>query len=256
MTFDDLKESVSEYVGWGRDLTQLDSEQGSRLDNCVKFGYTRFLRPTCREHLGYRWNFLSPTVSLTITKGVDTYSLDSEIGAIIGEIYFDEAGYSPISCDVGETNIALSRAKDITGTPKIATVRIVKTEDVDGNITFSKELVVCPTPDKDYDAHYTAYLYVQEILKQTETVYGSEFYSDTIEEACLAAAEVRINDDDGVHNNMFNDMLLASIEQDLRETPNEWGNAGDKRIYSCPTDPEFRTKGIECAGITINGIEV
>ena len=263
MTFTELQIEVSDYVGYGRTLANLSTEALSRVESCVKSGYIRFLRPTIKEHLGYRWNFLSPQVNLSLLQDTETYALSLEYGAIVGNIFFDDAGYAPIACDVGEGNISINRATNSTGTPRMAAVKMVKTVAEDTSWTITKELIVFPIPDQDYDVHFNVYLYTEKLIDQTTTVFGSEYYGETIRQACLASAELEINDEIGIHSKTFDAMLLASIEQDLQETPTQWGNAGDRRYYSqadvspmLPSDYARCVNGVGYDSITISGIEM
>ena len=256
MTFEDLWTDVSDYVGYGRDLNRLSTEELSRVKASVKSGYIQFLRPTCREHLGYRWNFLSPQVNLSLVKDQEVYTLDLEYGAITGNIFYDKAGFAPIACDVGEANVVANRRENITGLPRMATVKIVKDVAEDGTWTIIKQLMVNPIPDQAYDVHFNVYLYTEELVSQDSFVFGADYYGETIKQACLASAELLINDKMVEHSRTFAAMLLASIEQDLQEAPTQWGNVGDKRNYSRPNRASHLTGGLEYDSMIIQGHDV
>jgi len=230
MTFAELKVDVSDYLGWGLDLTKLSTEETSVVESCVKHGYEQFLRPTCKEHRGYRWNFLSPRVSLTIEKDTTDYVLGLDHGTIRGDIYYDLPGIPPITMSISEHLMRQRSSEAIYGAPNKAVI-VITQATTEGVTSISKHLIVHPIPDKDYDVHYNMYLYTEGLAESTDVVLGGEYYSDVIRSSCRAVAERDYDDDLKIHSLTFKEKLLDAIRRDIKERPMIHGSAHDRKVY-------------------------
>jgi hypothetical protein len=230
MTFEELKIDVSDYLGWGRDLSRLGAEETSIVEACVKHGYEQFLRPTCKEHRGYRWNFLAPRVNLTLTKDTTDYVLGLDNGTITGDIFFDSPGIAPITTGISEHLMRQRSSHAIYGPPTRG-VEITVREFSDGVASITKHLLVHPIPDKDYDVHYQMYLYTEGLAESSDVVLGGAYYADVIRSSCRAVAERDYDDDLKIHAKTFEAKLLDAIRRDMKERPKILGSAHDRRVY-------------------------
>lgn len=228
MIYRDLQETVCKHVGWGRDLTKLSDDELADVKDAVKRGYKQFLEPSCKKYPGHRWSFLSPQLDLSLSKGEAEYLLEFGQGSIIGNLFFKEAGFPPIVCDVGESRIHNYRGiSDVSGPPRMATVKTVKTIDS----KLEKHLLVYPKPDRDYDVFFKYYFFAPVLSEATDEVFGSEYYGEEIIESCLAVADRDINDRNDIHQEQYEKMLEDAIYRDLQSMPQHLGFAGDTGVY-------------------------
>ncbi len=88
------------------------------------------------------------------------------------------------------------------------------------------ELLPWPLSDATYVAKYQ-YKVLANALGSSDYPYGGAAHRETLIESCLAVAERRMENEEGVHAANFIRCLAASISHDRRTTPESLGYNGD-----------------------------
>jgi hypothetical protein len=247
LTYDTIKVSVAQFLGYGRTSGNWTAEQSSVLDEIIQRGIRQFYFPKN----GHVWSFLKPTTSLTMTSSNYNYDMPDDFGGLASEMSYSPDITANSITIVPETKILSMRQKfnAITGKPYMCAIRQLTTYP---NATEGSryEVIFYPTPDSAYTVYYQYHILMNKLVTSTNpNFYGGMAHSETILESCLAVAEKDINDTLGIHNTTFNEMLVSSTELDLRRfSPIKLGYNSDK---SDCIQEDYRDNAI-----TINGVPI
>ena len=86
-----------------------------------------------------------------------------------------------------------------------------------------------PQADQNYTLTFPYFMAQNYLLDpQQPYAYGGIEHHETILESCLAVAEARRNDADGLHNKEFQRLLALSIQIDRRREPTNFGQNYDR----------------------------
>lgn len=160
------------------------------------------------------------------------YPLPDDFGRLIDGYYFslnDQDRYILGGVDAGR--IKNFRAQgDTTGEPRIAAEVILPT---DGKTSQRREAWFCPRSTSAETLHYKYEAFIG-IFEDGEYPAGSLKFSDTLLESCLALAETRIDDERGIHWEMFVEKMVSSIARDKKQNSPIVGNVGraNKRLVA------------------------
>ena len=224
LTFSNLLSETGYYLGFGRDTTVYDAEQTARATAAVEAGLRSFYYP---EQPFSGWSFLTKLGTITTVASDYDYDLASDFEAINGPLNWAATkGRVPVEV-IGEGDIlSLQQQSSGTGIPQFACIR-AKTST--GTAVQSWEALLWPTPSIAESLYYR---YEAQALKADGTALyplGQPSHSETIKEACLAAAELLENDVEGPHASRFNRLLKASMDRDQRaNTPETLGRNTDE----------------------------
>jgi hypothetical protein len=176
---------------------------------------------------------LRPQHLVSIPAGQASIVLPDNFGGIEGEVCVASTSSQsftsiPVVGD-GEVMEKYNRQPDATGTPQICAVRPIK--DTQGNRGQRFTLAFWPAPASAIKLRL-AY-YVNPDCLSSDSLYhlGGVAHSETIREACLAAAEQFLDDSSSVHTSEFKVRLLASINMDRRLKPQKLGYNGNGSRY-------------------------
>ena len=152
----------------------------------------------------------------------DDYTLPDDFGRFIGPMTYVEkenAWYSVAI--VGEGRIRELRQRDFIGTngskPQVAAIRVVNNNIEDGT---RREIMFWPAVSDAYVINYRYRVRPQDdgvnSTLSTEIPYGAADHADTILYSCLAEAELRLDERQGVYYQRFLVSLASSIDLDSR----------------------------------------
>lgn len=152
------------------------------------------------------------------------YDLPDDFDRLINGYYFDRDTQKPaVLGGVSEGKIRrLRSSNDTTDYPRIA-AEVIKPSD--STTSQRREVQLWPRTNTAYTLHYKYAVYVGE-FNSGEYPSGSLKFSDTLRESCLATAEIRMNDERGVHWESFVSKLISSIKRDRRQQDVYMGNVG------------------------------
>lgn len=225
VTYTDLMKAVSRFLGY--DYANTTSAQTEECDFCVQSGIRNFYRPA--GLVSHEWAFLKLEGSVTTSAGVGAYLMPDGVGNVSGQIAFapEERLRGIVVVPYGD--IAMMRRVPREGAPRFAA--IVST-NLFGDKGQRKRLHLYPTPDRAYALTFRADA-DEGKLDATNRPYplGGHAYAELVTESCLAMAEQRVNDEQGIHTANFNALLEAAVSRDFRQGAQDFGSMGDTRDW-------------------------
>ncbi len=159
----------------------------------------------------------------TYTLGKVTYALPDDFMYLDGSIWYTSGGLDYEIVTVGEQYMFKQRMSDSqVARPRYAAIRPIETMDATVGQRF--EMTLTPTPDAVYLLFYT-YAVMPEDLDTTDKYpLGGMMHSQTIEAAIMAEAEKLYQDNVGIYENAYQQLLAGSIALDKRQNPQTFGS--------------------------------
>lgn len=235
LTFDKLRIRVAEYLGTayygaaGDEAAQLPVDAGDleMVGRLVNDGYARFIGEN------EKWNFLTVPLSLTFLTGIvatdnSRYYLPDDFYGIILSTFTYAPGGPRISIEtVDEARIRRLQAVDsVTGDPALVAVRAINT---DATATGQRwEAVFWPTPTTARVITAMYKRYPAALVNSTDTSVAGFQHDRTVLAACIAAAELQRNDEQGPREAFYQSLLQQSLRMDKRVAPRSLGDYGDR----------------------------
>ena len=182
------------------------------------------------------------------------FRLPDDFGGLSGNLTFvtEQAGRCPIRV-VGPSLIERKRQQDTSssGTPRLAAFR-PKPAEASGAQYW--ELMIWPEPDGEYEMNYTYNIRPDKLGATQLYHYGGVELSECLRQSCLAVAEQDADDVAGVHTQLFDKLLAAAIENDLRtKQPKVLGYNADHSV-NLNSRRGLRNQHYDCINVTVDGI--
>lgn len=213
LSYIQLMEAVGDYLGFGTSMADYNDSEKKRCNVIVQAGLRQFYRPI-RAASGrvHEWGFLKPVQTLSLVAGTYTYDLPANFGSIEGRLTYDpgEYGCSVVLTSAQKVMEMRQWSDAVTGPPKYAAI-VPKTSN---ERQRRYEILMYPTPDQAYTLSFRMNILQGPISENNPYVYGGELHAETITEACLSVAEQRLNDQAGMHTQLYRELLDASIVRD------------------------------------------
>lgn len=230
----DIEGEVAFFLGFGRGADNGDtawtSRQTAAIEFCVRSGLRQFYFPPPLGGPGHDWSFLKPFGSFTLASGEKTAEMPDDFGGLIGMIHITDADdnrpYPVKIYNEGQIKAAYAIAPDASGAPMMAALQIPK--KMDKLSSQRARLYFYPEADQAYDFECQYYLLPQALSGDQPYCYGGMAHVETILESCLAIAEQRLDDAQGVHTAKFMERLAASIDLDRRSKAQVLGYNHDR----------------------------
>lgn len=271
----DFAAETGQYLGFGRTATSWTGWQAalpyvpSNLDTqlgqimaVIQAGYRSFLFPKMIDAgpVAHKWSFLTPQRSLTTVAGQSDYDLPDDFGGLESEFTYQPSDSSYVQVrqvGIGQVKRFLQQLFGINDKPTYCAVYPKQTDGVTGQrfaISFA------PTPDAIYNLAYTSRLLPMALSATNPFPYGGMEHGETVLASCLAVAERRLNDEEGVHQADYMERLQASIAADTRNRPAYFGYNGDRSdmIHEGAAWAPWNNGspgGVVTVGSTYNGIQ-
>lgn len=235
----DLCSAVGWYLGYGRGDRFGDqaweAREKSIIEMCVKSGYAKFLYPVPVGGFEvYEWSFLRPHIEIVLRSGENSVDLPSSVSGIDGRVMLRSSGGSAHSIIVRPEPYVrhnIYMRPDASGIPECAALSFDDTENMPDQI---KRLLFFPRANADYTVSFVAHLSPPPLSESNIFPLGGDAHSETIRQACLSAAETDVNNELGVHTQMFIDRVLASIRMDRLLKPKTFGYTGKIPTWQSP----------------------
>lgn len=251
--YDDFEKTLGYWMGIGRDYTLFSATNLALTNEFINGGYKQFIYypPVSINMLPPRrhaWSFLKPTRIFSTTADKGDYDLPATFGGLNGKLTFGpNSGNREIDI-VPHSKIQTARAgATSSGRPKMAALVPVSGEGVIGQ---RWRLALWPTPDSEYSLSLPHIAVPVPLSRDAPYPLGGVAHSLTIEQSIIAFAEQRLRNIQGPEFDKFNQLLIASVSQDLDEmTPDTWGHMEDNS--DCSPSPISQT-----VRFIRNGVEI
>jgi hypothetical protein len=228
----DLYNGVAHYLGYGEEADPLgtlalwDADQLADVKRTVNAGYRQFLYPppVDDDKEPYEWSFLTPFSQLTFTAGSQFIALPLDFGGFVLGAVLQSSGTPDDFQHQRLEVISQERFEAIGGSTSLTSgtinyITVVRPEQSGVGESFYN-LGVYPVPASDSVVRFR-YMREPLMLDDTQTIpYGGDRHSETLMQSCLAAAELTMDDEHGIHWERFLHRLRFSIKIDKRENGN------------------------------------
>ena len=218
VTYDDLRREIGRHLGWGRDPDSWADDQQTDCDDIIARGLRSFYYPRPAEGQGQHiWTFLRRVESIALAASTRSYDLPDDFGGSATDLTFADGSKNKPATQVSEEHIRALYAQSVaTGTPKYFAIRVRSNVGTSGT---AYELLVSPIPDTAYTVQVRYAITPPTVSKDNPYPLGGPQHSQTIIEACLAAAEETLGDTEGIHAQRFAALLAISISLDSQQFP-------------------------------------
>jgi hypothetical protein len=225
--------TASLWTGWNAAAPYVPSSPDSQLYDImsvVQAGLRQFYRPPLAFSPSpdgqpvdpklppHRWSFLSPERQLVTAQGQSDYPLPDDFGRFEGEMTFATVAAGQVlqlrRVAIGEVRRWLGAAGGAQG-PPVYFAEVPRPGD--GSVGQRFNVAMFPAPDQAYTLTYRCTVNPPALTATNPYPLGGMQHGETILESCLAVAESRLNDEEGVHAKKFQELLQASIAQDLQD---------------------------------------
>jgi hypothetical protein len=254
----DLSSEVGVFLGFGPGADKggkaWTDYAKARIKSCVDSGLRKvyFPVPLQGESEAHSWSFLRPVATLQLPAGQSVIPCPDDFGGIEGQITLISPT-SQVTFPLNVTGPGQIRARfalipSATGRPlMIAEEAIKRQHDGAGQ---RKQLLVYPAADTGYSLQLTYYVLPDCLTPDWPYALGGAEHAETFLEACLAVAEQRLDDAQGVHANEFMKQLAASISLDRRHKAQLLGYNGDRSDGRRFDRRDLYAQGL----VTVNGV--
>ncbi len=184
----------------------------------------------------------------TYSLGRTVYDLPDDFAMLDGEMVY-ATGSSVLRQTVervSEKQVLSELTTWVTASyPRWCAVR-PKTIDMTDHTLY--EMVLCPTPDSAYTFYYHYRVAIPSLDTSNTTPPGGDAHGELYLEACLAAAEQKLHDTQGLHSARFMECLIASVSHDRRVSCPD--TLGPNRDYSDQPMWDCDDHRLTCTGLT------
>ncbi len=207
LRYRDYMNEVSHFLHLGDDYSVLIAADLARVDMQVQSGVRRV-------YAAHDWSFLEPSTTLTTVASTGDYDAPDEFGGTIyGNMTFaaDSGAYHVIVL-IGEGQIIKNRQNSTSaGRPRFCAVRHKSSTGSSGQ---RFEILLDPIPDAVYTLTYVYPALKNKLTTNNPYPLGGMAHSETVLQACLAAAEAGEDDEIGLHEGLYRAALERSREHD------------------------------------------
>lgn len=232
-----LESAVGDYLGYGLHVDDggagWDDQPKMQFDitKAINTGLNMVYRPGAVPGVaeaGYQWSWLKPYRELTLPSGQNYLDLPDDFSNLVGPLVVSLEGgsYGPIDRrNISLVNLMHAQNADATGAPDIAALHWVPGTSLKKG--QRARLTFFPTPDDDYTIGLTYTVLGEALTAANPYPLGGAAHAETIQAACIAAAELYRDDKIGERHAYFMQRLAASILEDQNTKPQLIGYNGD-----------------------------
>lgn len=244
--FADLKQEVGRYLGYGPTSGNWSAAQESHIESIVNAGVRRVYFSS-----GHQWDWMRKPCAIPILEGVVYYDMPDDFGQFIGNLHYDDAVYqSPIvQTSAGDIHDYRCGSEFVQAPYCFATHFKI----TDGSTGSRQEMLVWPTPDRDYTVYGEYNVYTGKLSDTYPYPAGGAELTELYIESCLAVAEQKTGDAAGIHSQLFVGLLQAAIQRDKLRGPKVYGWMGHKESLNGRMEGEAYRRN---STIYYNGVEI
>lgn len=226
-SYTELRGIVAKFLGYNP--ASLTEAQDTEVDGYIQSGIRNFYYPPKMDGVddSFEWSFIRQTGGVETAAGVGSYQLPDGFGRIAGQISV-EGEYGTMIPIVPYGDIVRMRGRGIAASNERPRFAAVVAEQAFGERGQSKRLHLWPTPDRAYTLSFVCDADTGRIdAEERPFPLGGAMFSELIIESCLAVAEQRANDEEGLHTKKFNELAVSMIARDRKSSAQEFGDIGD-----------------------------
>jgi len=212
----DFKSEVGFILGYGTASGSWSAAQEAEIELIVNTAYRRVLYPPAMQGVpvGYEWSFLRPTTTLAIVADDGDYDLPDSYGRIVGGFHYAADQHKAMIRQVPLSQLLEMRStSDMNGYPNFFATRWKSSDGTDGQ---RQEVLFYPEPDASYTLYYSFDANTEPLSDTYPYPLGGMQMSELYKEACLAVAEARNEDTQGIHTQLFQSLLVDQIARDIK----------------------------------------
>lgn len=250
----DLRGRIGRELGYSRAPSEHTDTQEDDVESVLTDGLRRFYDPWLGDRK-HQWSFLQPTIHWVWREGVYRYDLPADFALLDTPINYavdSNTVWPAVTLTSPEKVMDRLQQSTVTGRPFLAAYRV---KPIDDATDTSYELLCFPVPAEDYEAEMRYKINPLNIRETYQVPIGDRTHTQTIIEACLAAAE-DFDSRPGIHNQRFLELLKMSISHDQQvncprtlgynadrsdasDVPRDWRTLNNYVVYydgSAPVD--------------------
>ncbi len=235
----DIKRQVGRFLGWDRNSSNWTANEATDISDAIAQGERMFYAPPVLpgERTAHRWSFLRPSLSLSISAGITDYDLPVLWGGFVERLAYSSSDNVPYRYlkETSLTEIQERRQLDVStalqavpflfATYPLDAPQEVRTAPQRFKITFY------PSPINDYTLVGPYYLNPYSTDDTNSYPLGGQPHAETLLTACLAAADLVMNQNTGVQMGKFMMLLHTSVSIDRgAHGPFLFGYNGDDSV--------------------------
>ena len=210
----ELRNEISFFIGHGRDYDTLDSTQKRDVDLSIDTGLLWFYTCFGSQKGRHVWSFLIKEWKTDIVADQREVYLPDDFSSLAGKITFDYQSENAALGIVSEGALrSLYSKSHKTGTPLYAAIR--GRTPSEGNRS-RYEMLLYPVPDSGDTLRVRYQVEPEGLSDDNPDPLGGSLHTVTVLEACLAAAEKRMDPESspGVHMQLYTQALDSSVDAD------------------------------------------
>ena len=154
----------------------------------------------------------------------EDYTLPDNFGRIMGQIHWPTDEYrTPLEQVAVGKMLAMRGHSQRTGPPRRFAIRY---KPSDGSGGQRQELMIYPRSDISKTMNYQFEAYSGKLTDANPYPLGGMQLAELYTESCLAVAELRMNDEQGLHTQEFQRLLIDAVARDRKRSARVYGNFG------------------------------
>lgn len=163
-------------------------------------------------------------LTFRITRTPANYDLPDDFSRLIGNLHFAAAEYRSGVIIIGLGALEdLRSSNDSGGAPAFAAIRYKTSTGTTGQ---RQEILFWPEPDAYYPLTYSYEIYSGALTDTYPYQLGGMHLSELFVESCLAVAEQRVNNEAGLHTQLYGALLADAITRDKKRGARFYGQIG------------------------------
>lgn len=261
LTRAELLRAVGRYLGWDRNPSNWTSDQTTDGDDILNAGLRQFYTPPCLpdERTVHHWSFLEPTYQFQTIADIDTYDLPDLFGGFKDGLYCapGDNAWFPLK-ETSIANILTLKSRDLSAITISSQPEwfCVEAQPTTGETPQRFSLTLFPATGGTFNLKGQYYINPYAVSSALTYPMGGQPHAETIQESCLAAAELQMNGEQGPHYAQFMVRLKASISFDRKATgPKQFGYNGDRSGGQCIGGRNSWTNPMTYNGVIYSGEE-
>lgn len=157
------------------------------------------------------------------------YTLPDDYGRIIGNLHYaaDEQRSSIQVVPLADI-LQLRARNDESDAPRYAATR---PRSSDGSAGQKQEILFWPKANDYWVLSYTYEAYQGALSDANPYPLGGMQMTELYIESCLAVAEQRVNDEGGLHTQLYQALLIDAVMRDAKKGPQTFGQMGQKKEH-------------------------
>lgn len=228
-----LQERVASQQGYSLIPSQWSPNQAAAIKDIVDSGVARvyFPPPIDGKEIAVEWSFLRPEATLDLPQGSQQITMPEDFGYFVGDLCLATKPQvtSPWRIEwrnEGQIRHMYQITPGFIGPPRYACQIPLKGTGATEGQQYA--LLLYPIADQEYTITCVYSVAPEKLSGAFPYAYGGPQHRELYIESCLAVAEQRFDDMEGVHTAMFKQLLMAAISIDNRSKPQILGYNGNR----------------------------